>query len=56
VTQGKTSPSKGRKKQSRRERIAEIKARVDAGTYVVDPREVSRKIIDAHITNRKTDH
>lgn len=40
------------KSESRAERVAAIKAKVQAGTYVVDPAEVSRKIVDAHLVKK----
>lgn len=38
--------------QQRQERVAAIKARVEAGTYAVDPEELSRKIIDDHLAKK----
>lgn len=41
------------KKRVRRERIAELKAEIEAGAYTVDAQALSRKIVDAHLVQNK---
>lgn len=41
------------KKRARRERTAALKAQVEAGTYEVDADALSRKIVDAHLVQKK---
>ena len=41
--------------ESRHQRVAAIKAEVEAGTYALDSFEVSRSIIDWHLRKRETD-
>jgi anti-sigma28 factor (negative regulator of flagellin synthesis) len=35
-------------------RIAELRSRINSGTYHVDARELSKKIVDAHIVRKRT--
>jgi anti-sigma28 factor (negative regulator of flagellin synthesis) len=38
--------------KARQERLEAIKASIESGTYVVEPEEISRKIIDAHLSEK----
>lgn len=50
---GKPEPSKEEGKEARRKRITSIKEKIKAGTYDIDPAEISRKIVDAHLSGKK---
>jgi anti-sigma28 factor (negative regulator of flagellin synthesis) len=52
VIDSKTDPPEDREKHSRRRRIASIKEKVEAGTYAVDPAELSKKIVEAHLSKK----